>query len=194
MILKSNLYQPHFFNIFTSYRKVLTALLNSMLPISCNMYIRLSFVVWLFFSIQPSFAQQGIASAGADATSANGSINFTIGQIDYIETTGTTGSVAQGLQQPYTISVVSSIENGIEITASLFPNPASEMIVLSFSEKPAKGVNYTLYTLDGIILDKNNLTDFSTSIPIAEMKNGVYYLKISNQNSDLKIFKFVILK
>ena len=57
-------------------------------------------------------AQETVPATGGDATRAGGSSSYTLGQVVYTTNTGTNGSVAQGVQQPYEIS----ISVGIEVT------------------------------------------------------------------------------
>ena len=45
-------------------------------------------------------AQQATTATGGDATGSGGSAAYSVGQIVYTTHTGTTGSVAQGVQQP----------------------------------------------------------------------------------------------
>ncbi|MFM2191538.1 MAG: hypothetical protein RLZZ118_495, partial [Bacteroidota bacterium] len=44
-------------------------------------------------------AQQATTATGGDATGSGGSAAYSVGQIVYTTHTGTTGSVAQGVQQ-----------------------------------------------------------------------------------------------
>ena len=48
-------------------------------------------------------AQEAVATAGGDASGTNGNVSYTVGQVVYTTNTGTTGSVAQGVQQPFEI-------------------------------------------------------------------------------------------
>ena len=57
----------------------------------------------LFFSIELQAQEIPIAS-GAVATGIGGSSSYTVGQVVYTTNTGSNGSVAQGVQQPYEIS------------------------------------------------------------------------------------------
>jgi hypothetical protein len=49
--------------------------------------------------------QNTISSAGGNAKGSGGSASFTVGQIFYTKLSGTNGSVVQGIQQPYEISI-----------------------------------------------------------------------------------------
>ena len=54
-----------------------------------------------------SFAQQGFVATGGDAVSGTGSVSYTVGQIDYNVYSNTSHLIIEGLQQPYSLSVVS---------------------------------------------------------------------------------------
>ena len=49
-------------------------------------------------------AQTGIPAAGGNASGTGGSVSFSVGQVFYLMNTGTTGSVLEGVQQPFEIS------------------------------------------------------------------------------------------
>jgi hypothetical protein len=49
--------------------------------------------------------QNTIPAAGGNAKGSGGSASFTVGQIFYTKLSGTNGTVIQGIQQPYEISM-----------------------------------------------------------------------------------------
>ncbi|MCB0409870.1 MAG: hypothetical protein KDD29_06595, partial [Flavobacteriales bacterium] len=51
------------------------------------------------------FAQENTVSSGGDALGVGGSASYSVGQVVYTTHTGVNGSIAQGVQQPYEISV-----------------------------------------------------------------------------------------
>ena len=56
-------------------------------------------------------AQQATTATGGNASGSGGTVAYSVGQIFYTTNTGTTGSEAQGVQQPYEISIVLGIDN-----------------------------------------------------------------------------------
>ena len=56
-------------------------------------------------------AQESVNAYGGDAKGSGGTVAYSVGQIVYTTHTGATGSVAQGVQQAYEISVVTGIKN-----------------------------------------------------------------------------------
>ena len=90
-------------------------------------------------------AQEAIPSSGGNASGSGGSVNYSFGQIVYTTNTGINGSVAQGVQQPYEISVVTGVEeaNGINLIWTAYPNPATDHLQL----KVESNFNFSLSTL-----------------------------------------------
>ena len=61
-------------------------------------------------------AQEAVLASGGDTSGSGGSISYSVGQVVYTTNTGTSGySVAEGVQQPYEISVVTSLDKSINI-------------------------------------------------------------------------------
>ncbi len=82
------------------------------------------------FTIQ---AQNTIPASGGNASGGGGTVSYSVGQIVYTTNTSvSSGSVAQGVQQPFEISVITAIEQAEDITlvCSVYPNPASDFLTL----------------------------------------------------------------
>jgi hypothetical protein len=63
-------------------------------------------VAFLLLGLGGLHAQESPTSTGGDATGAGGSSSYSVGQVVYTTATGINGSVAQGVQQAYEISVI----------------------------------------------------------------------------------------
>lgn len=63
----------------------------------------------LFFSTvlckNMAYAQKNMVSAGGEGAGLGGSVSYSLGQIDFINTTGPGGSATQGLQQVYKLTL-----------------------------------------------------------------------------------------
>ena len=84
------------------------------------------------FSLAGLNAQEAFPVAGGDAVGSGGSVSYTIGQVFYNTQIGTNGSIVQGVQQPYEISVVSGVKEaeGINLEITAYPNPTSDFLRL----------------------------------------------------------------
>jgi len=138
-------------------------------------------------------AQSTIPASGGNATGTKGSVSYSVGQVVYTTNIGTGGSVAQGVQQPYEISVVNAISNIEEINFEciVFPNPTKGQIKLIISTKDFDNLRFQLYNLNGIRLQDKKIEGEETEVFMDNLLPSVYFLKILSDNKELKIFKII---
>ena len=140
-----------------------------------------------------SIAQESTVASGNDATGSGGSISYSIGQVCYSANAGTTGSITQGVQQPYEISV-SGIENpdpAFEIACSVYPNPTSEYLILEIKDMSTTGLTYQLYDNLGKQIDTRKVESNKCQIRMQDYHPAVYYLRVYNNQGLVKSFKIV---
>ncbi len=146
----------------------------------------------MFYGILQFHAQQGPVASGGDGSGIGGSISFSIGQIDYRNNAGSGGAISQGLQQPYEIFVVSGIEEkGIELTMSVYPNPTADFVFLNIENFWGQSMTFGLYDLQGKLIEKQKINRSQTSIPMVELANAIYFIKVFNNSNELKTFKII---
>lgn len=146
----------------------------------------------LLFGITKLLAQQGSGTLGGDALGSGGTASYTIGQIDYITATGTGGIITQGVQQPYEIFIVTGIEEkDIDLTTSVYPNPTTDFILLKVENTKSKHFTFQLYDIQGKILLNKKVESNETSISMAYLANTIYFIKVLNNNNEVKIFKII---
>ena len=111
--------------------------------------LKLSAVLLLGLGLTGLQAQTSINTAGSKAAGSGGTISYSIGQIDYQTHTGTNGSVAEGVQQPYEISVVNATEETIDIklSVSVFPNPATDYLTLEVKDTDYSKLRFQLFDM-----------------------------------------------
>jgi hypothetical protein len=137
-------------------------------------------------------AQQATTAAGGDATGSGGSAAYSVGQIVYTTHTGTTGSVAQGVQQPYEIYVELGIENSfIELDVSAYPNPTTHYLTLHIGNTLSENLHFELCDLGGKILERRKISNSTETINMENLATATYFLKVSNTNNQIKIFKII---
>ena len=66
-------------------------------------------VAFLLLGLGGLQAQQSPTATGGEATGTGGTASYSVGQVVYTTNTGTNGSMAQGVQQPYEISTTVGI-------------------------------------------------------------------------------------
>ena len=138
-------------------------------------------------------AQNTIPATGGNATGTGGSVSYTIGQIVYSTLIGTNGTVAQGVQQPYEISVVTAIRNTEEINLDclVYPNPTSGLTKLVFKSPDYEKMRFRLYDIYGVLLQDKKVESMETNISLENLSSSVYFLKVIKYNLEVKVFKIV---
>jgi hypothetical protein len=141
----------------------------------------------------PIRAQNSVSASGGNASGSGGSVSYTVGQIFYNTISGSNGTVAQGIQQPYEISVVTALENteGIILEYVVYPNPTSGLIKLIIKPFDYENWRFRLYDLNGILIQDKKIENEETEISLGKLSSSMYFLKIISNNHEVKVFKIV---
>lgn len=85
--------------------------------------LKISAVLLLGLGLTGLLAQEKIIATGGDASGSGGSVSYSVGQVTYQTHIGTNGSVSEGVQQPYEISIITGIDEaeGINLTVLAYP-------------------------------------------------------------------------
>ncbi|MCK5079399.1 MAG: T9SS type A sorting domain-containing protein [Bacteroidales bacterium] len=142
-------------------------------------------------------AQEAVLAAGGDGSGSGGSISHSVGQVTYTTSTGTNGySVAEGVQQPYEISVIIGVEEdiGLKLECQAYPNPAKDHLTLKIDASTSlsiQSMEYRLYDMQGNLLENKKLTGKETTISMEKLVPASYFLKITDNQKEMKIFKII---
>ncbi|EFK96716.1 conserved hypothetical protein [sediment metagenome] len=142
-------------------------------------------------------AQVTIPSSGGNFSGSGGSVSFSIGQTIYTTNTATNGSMAQGVQQAFEISVTIGIEEAknISLKCSVYPNPTIDILVLKVENFDIKNLSYKLFNVGGKLLENKKLESTETSIVMSRFAAGTYFLKIlrtqKSVSHEIKTFKII---
>jgi len=135
-------------------------------------------------------AQESINTTGGNASGSGGSASYSVGQVVYTTNSRTNGSVAQGVQQPFEISVVTGIEEakGINLSVSAYPNPTTDYLTLSIDNSVKTNhdlsqLSYQLYDMNGKLLQSENITGNQTSIVMSNLVPATYFVKVVIETS-----------
>jgi len=160
------------------------------LPTSLTILKTLFFV--LSFSFSTVYGQETIPASGGDATGSGGSASYTVGQIVYTTETGVNGSVAQGVQQPYEVTIVGKDERPeLNLEFSVFPNPTYDKLTLKTNEYPYEKLSYKIFDINGNQLYETNLVSATSTIDVQQYPVGVYFIKIIESKVEVKTFKVI---
>jgi hypothetical protein len=154
-------------------------------------------ILSIFFLFGICFAivqgQETIPATGGNASGSGGSVSYTVGQIAYSALFGPSGAVTQGVQQPFEITVITSIPESIKIVLDItvFPNPSTDFVKLKIENYNVDNLRYQLYDNNGSILRDNKVEDNETNIIMKTLVPAIYFLKVTDNNKVVKTFKII---
>ena len=136
-------------------------------------------------------AQEIIPAAGGNASGNGGMVSYSLGQVVYTTNTGGNGSVSQGVQQVFVSVITNTKEKRISLELSTYPNPTSDLLVLNAENYNNPSLAYQLYDMQGNVMATEKLTNETTFIEMAKLSSGVYLLRITDAEKQVKTIKVI---
>lgn len=145
-------------------------------------------------SLTGVMAQHAVVPSGGEGSGSGGSISFSVGQVVYQATQGSSASVAEGVQQAYEVSVVTGLSEISTFSIGIFPNPTTDFLFLNIDQ--ANGITdeeltYKLIDLNGQILISRPIIDASTRIDMRNCAPAPYFLRIQMGSQEIKTIKII---
>tara|TARA_R110001592_G_scaffold88812_2_gene261423 strand:+ start:1297 stop:1770 length:474 start_codon:yes stop_codon:yes gene_type:complete len=152
--------------------------------------LKLTLLLFIPFSL---FAQETVPATGGDASGSGGTVAYSVGQVVYTTNTGTNGSIAQGVQQPYEISTVTGVDNmpEIQIELTAYPNPTKDNLMLRVEDDSFSDLSFELYDMQGKLLESNKLISNSVTIKMEHLSRATYFLRVNNNKLLIKTFQII---
>jgi hypothetical protein len=148
-------------------------------------------ILGLFF-YATTYGQQAVLPAGGSIQGSTGTVSYTVGQVSFTTNSNSSFSVAEGVQQPYEISVLDSDEAYDTIQLRIYPNPTSSYLLLEISALAITGLSYQVFDTTGkLVLLEQLLVAAQTQISLESLPSSTYYLEIRSSNKHLKTFKII---
>ena len=150
--------------------------------------------IWLavlLMTIGLSFGQANTVSAGGDVETSSGSLSYTVGQIDYLTATGSGGTATQGVQQPYELFILGSVNNTVSLSAKAFPNPALDHVQLWIDEVNSRHLSYVLNDQNARLILSGQISQQLTEIPMRGLTTATYFLNVYDGKRKIQTFKIV---
>lgn len=135
-------------------------------------------------------AQVSVNAAAGNAMGDGGSVSFSVGQMTFSANVGPNGSVTQGVQQPYEISVLSVAEQAENINLSVYPNPSTDYLYLTTSDE-ISGLSYQLFDMNGRLMKSEKIIGNQTIIDMQDLVSATYFVKVNQGNKTVKSFKVI---
>ena len=138
------------------------------------------------------YAQSSIVSSGNDIKETDGIVSYSVGQVVNGWTRSSNGTVLQGVQQAYVISVLTSVSNNVvHLSAKVYPNPTDKSLTLSIEKENPFNMSYVLLDLQGKILSYQKVNSKKNHISMRDLPQGTYFIKILNNRREIKTLKVI---
>lgn len=137
--------------------------------------------------------QESFTATGENIIGSRGSISYSVGQFANIAQVGSNGSISEGVQQPFEISVTLGLEEakGIKLQCTVFPNPTTKNVTLLIENYDIVNMSYLIFDLNGRNISNNKISSNETLISMENLPATTYFIKIMNINKELKTFKII---
>jgi hypothetical protein len=152
----------------------------------------------ILFAIAATFCASGIICAqeaqvasGGNAAGSGGTVSWSAGQACCSTITGSAGSAAAGVQQPFEISIVNGARlPDITLTCAIFPNPTAGRLVLATGGETGTFAAI-LYDQHGRLLNTYKVTGPEVVIDLGSLAPAPYFLKVTRNGRPVKTFKII---
>jgi len=159
----------------------------------CSMKTKFSYFITILCIVN-TFVLQGqnsVNSSGNDLYGSGGIISYSVGQLCYTTISSNSGTVVQGVQQPYVISVVTETKSMSDIKCSVYPNPVSTYLQIEINNYSTNNLNYILYDYAGNLLKLGKIENSIIRFEINNYYKSGFLLKINENDNTIKTFKII---
>ena len=154
--------------------------------------ILLSVLFLSAFGLSEIQAQESIVASGGIGTGTGGSVSYSVGQVAYTNISNETGSINQGVQQPFEFFIVGlDVNKEISLSMIVYPNPTSDFIKLEVESKMYTKLSYQLVNLHGKLLNSQKISSSITLVPMESLPPASYFLYVNDDKTVLKTFKII---
>ncbi len=156
------------------------------------------FVLIAFFSFSAGFAQSlgqtVIGNSGATISGGGNTLSFTVGE-PVIGNIDNGESLGQGFWLGAIEGAILSADDfGIDASATVYPNPVSDFLNITFEDLAGEDFEIMLYDVNGRAVMHKELNNSSTNemINFSPFSAGIYMLKVVRlSTSSSKTFKII---
>lgn len=147
--------------------------------------------IYLLLFVGILYAQEVTPAAGGEATGITGTSSYSVGQTMYTTSTGANGSVSDGIQNNYKMTVLPVKDVITTIDFALYPNPTKNYLNLRIHDFANKNLSYQVYDLLGRLVLKEPILEKISAVNMTDFPEATYVLKIFSGKKLIKLIKIV---
>ncbi|MBI3238731.1 MAG: T9SS type A sorting domain-containing protein [Flavobacteriia bacterium] len=145
----------------------------------------------LLFLSGTLFCQESPVASGGDVSGMGGSMSYSIGLIDYRQTDVASGSVYEGVQQPYELFSVGLEEWDDNVSISAYPNPMTSQLTIAFPDEVLENMRFTLTDESGRVIQNGLLDTKETVVDVMPLARANYFLTVYKKDQSVRVYKLV---
>ena len=136
-------------------------------------------------------AQESVNASGGNATGSGGSVSYSLGQVISTTNSGASGTVSQGVQQPYEIFTLIKESMVHSLSLSVLPNPTTDRLTLQINEYDKQKLGYQLFNIQGKLLISETISGNQTQIDMSKLPSATYFIHVNQANKKVQSFKII---
>lgn len=138
-------------------------------------------------------SQFSINTSGGDISGEEGSISYSIGQVNYLSYSRDDSYTSEGVQQPLIISIKQiEIKEDIEtFTMAAYPNPVTDYFIIEASSYTNSSLRYHLTDLNGNLINEGSIAAPGTTVDVSRLAVAIYLLNITDNTQHIKTFRII---
>jgi hypothetical protein len=137
------------------------------------------------------FGQSSVNAAGGSVSNDSGSVSYSIGQVAFVSASNSSGSVHQGVQYAFEISILDVEDKSLNLSLNVFPNPTQSKLNLRVGNLQEGKLSYQLLGLDGKVLSKETLETEETLIDMQQLPSAAYFVEVQLDSKKVQTFKII---
>lgn len=140
-------------------------------------------------------AQDCIIAAGGFGDNGNDLLSYSVGQVFYSTNTYSDFSVIEGVHQPYDISTIFTSNDLLktEIIINAYPNPTSDELNIYIANYENNKMTLQFFDALGKLIETRSILSDKTSINMRDLPASSYFVRIFENNKELKVFRVIKL-
>src|SRR5690606_16006719 len=137
--------------------------------------------------------QYSINTSGGEISGVEGSISYSIGQVNYLSYQKNNSFTAEGVQQPLIISIkqIEIIEEKEIFTMAAYPNPVMDYFIIEASSYTDRSLRYNLTDLNGNLIKEGPINEPGATVDVSRLAVAIYLLNITDNSQHVKTFRII---
>ncbi|MBW8522018.1 T9SS type A sorting domain-containing protein [Chryseobacterium chendengshani] len=144
----------------------------------------------IFCSVSEINAQKALLATGSNAAGGNGSVSYSVGQIDF---TTKGNQIMEGVQQAYEITTLSTTETAGSDKKDilLYPNPFKDFLFVDFTTNDHRNSEFQLFDSSGKLLKEDKIKESKSEFNFSALPSAMYIIRINQNGKNIKTFKII---